>query len=192
MRREALAGRGRSRVAPLAATAVLVATLMGCADPGPDALGESPAPAPAAQPANLAAANLESAPLRIEVLSLAREGDGLLGLELALVNTSTTETVRLDDTFAPAAEDRDSIAGVSLLDESGTKRCFILRDEAGLPRCTRDIAPITAGERRVVSARFPAPAEDVEHVTVEVPGLPPFRNLPIAAAPGTGRQHPTY
>jgi hypothetical protein len=128
---------------------------------------------------------VESLPLRVEISSLAREGEGVVSMDCALVNTSATQTVALGNTFAPEAGDSDTLAGVSLLQEAGPKRFYILRDHDGRAVCTGPIGEIGPGERRAVRAKFPAPGGDVGNLTVEFPGLPPFRNVPVSPAAGT-------
>jgi hypothetical protein len=38
---------------------------------------------------------------------------------------------------------------------------------------------IQPGEQIVVSAKFPAPPPDVEHVSVQAPGFPSFDHVPL-------------
>jgi hypothetical protein len=139
----------------------------------------------------LASASLDTLPLRVELLKLLRQGEGVIVLECALVNTSATEGVTLDTTFADAA-DRGTIAGVSLFQETGPKRFFVLRDDEGRPAGAGDTGVLGPGERRILRAMFPAPSPAVDHLTVEFPGLPPFRNVPIEGATGTEGRPPTY
>lgn len=183
--------RSTSRSACWGVVVVALLALPACAGSGPDPAGP-PAEVTAASRTVLASGSLETLPLRVEVTKVAREGEGVVAVECTLVNTSATENVQLAGTFAPLDADRDSLAGVSLLQESGPKRFFILRDEAGRPMCTRDIGVVAPGEHRAVTARFPAPDSGVEQLTIEFPGLPPFRNVPITGPPGTGGQAPTY
>lgn len=124
--------------------------------------------------------------LTVQITGITRDGPEVLEIAVTLVNTDTVG-VRPGDTFA--GDDHDSIAGIYLLDEERQRKFFVMRETDGRPKCTTGIGEIAPGERRAMSARFPAPGPGAGQVTVVVPHLPPFRQVPF---PGTPAPGPSY
>jgi hypothetical protein len=81
--------------------------------------------------------------------------------------------------FGEGGKEFGSIGGIHLIDAANKKKYFVVRDADGSCVCSRDIANIAAGSQSVLWAKFPAPPDDVQKITVEVPHFPPIEDVPI-------------
>lgn len=176
-RRRMLAGAG------LVALLVLfgLGIWRGGAGPG-SAPASDPAPAPVeAPPAALAETAGEEGTLKIEVVSLDRVGSSMLELRVAVSHVGAAATpLDIAQRFSADGPDRGTLAEVYLADLGHQRKLFILRDGDGTPIGSRDEQPLAPGERRVLWARYPAPAEAEDAVVVHVPHADPMPNVPIA------------
>jgi hypothetical protein len=66
-----------------------------------------------------------------------------------------------------------SVAGAVLIDESGKKRYYVLRDTEGKCLCTMGLIMIKPNETRPFFAQFPAPPAATTQVDFELPTMPP-------------------
>ncbi|MFF6993471.1 hypothetical protein ACFY93_00695 [Streptomyces sp. NPDC008313] len=66
-----------------------------------------------------------------------------------------------------------SIAGASLIDQSGKKKYLILRDTSGRCLCTQFSGGVRQGATADWFAQFPAPPEGTSKVDFQVGGMPP-------------------
>jgi hypothetical protein len=73
-----------------------------------------------------------------------------------------------------------NIGGIHLIDAANKKKYFVMRDTDGSCVCSQHIANIAAGSQSVLWAKFPAPPDDVQKITVEIPHFPPFEDVPIS------------
>lgn len=137
--------------------------------------------APAAPPPALAETTGEEGHLTIGVVSLDRVAADTLELRLAVTNTNQAGSPPLDiaQRFSADGPDRGTLAEVYLADLSHEHKFFVLRDSANAPIGSRDIAPLAAGERRVLWARYPAPGDRDTEVVVHVPHAEPLPNVPV-------------
>jgi hypothetical protein len=158
----------------------LLGVSLACGPASPE--GVSSKEEPVAAPV-LAEARAVSADLLVQALDLTRMTGGTLEVRLAFSNTSESEPIAFEETFAGAAEDAGSIAGVYLLDRVTRKKYFVVRDADGQPQCSTRLEPLGPGERRVLWARFPAPPEEVGHVSIHVPEVEPLEDVPFAGRP---------
>jgi hypothetical protein len=81
--------------------------------------------------------------------------------------------------FGEGDKEFGNIAGIHLIDAANKKKYFVVRDADGTCVCSHNIANIAAGSQSVLWAKFPAPPDDVQKITVEVPHFPPFEDVPI-------------
>ncbi len=143
---------------------VLVAALAACR-------AETPAPGPASQtatpvppPPALASLQVEDAEgVRLEVVEAMRPAAGIVELRLVLVNEGAGD-FDLGVRWAASQEEIGAISDLALEEPDGQKRHFVLRDDQGRPLCSTGEAPVAAGERRDLWARFGAPAATVASV----------------------------
>ncbi|MFY9531457.1 MAG: hypothetical protein WAR24_21340, partial [Candidatus Acidiferrales bacterium] len=80
--------------------------------------------------------------------------------------------------FGEGDKEFGNIAGIHLIDAANKKKYFVVRDADGACVCSSNIANIAAGSQSVLWAKFPAPPDDVQKITVEVPHFPPFEDVP--------------
>jgi hypothetical protein len=161
-----------------------IATLGGCskkeeaAVPPPQ---QQPAPQPAPQAARTASANA--------LPSTQGEFPGLTLTSQELKRSSNTLTLKfvlqskggfaIQYGFGESDKEFGNISGIHLIDEANKKKYFVVRDADGACVCSHDIANIAAGSQSVLWAKFPAPPDDVQKITVEVPHFPPIEDVPI-------------
>lgn len=147
----------------------------------------TPAPAaaaparPAGAPA-IATADHETPGIRAEVTELKRGSGGTVSLKMALVNDSDKAFSLGYDLGDPAqgAADYAGIGGVHLIDPVGKKKYFVARDSAHKCVCSQPVATIAAGSRANVWAKFPAPPEDVQQISIVIPKFSPMDDVPLS------------
>ena len=140
--------------------------------------GREPAPARAAAPLPaLARARAEWPGLTIEVVQARRTG-GVLLIQMRFANTSQ-QRFEFGNRFAADPADRDTLADATLLEPSGLRKYFILRDRDNRPACSADITPLQPGEQRLLDVRFPAPPEGTSRITIRLPHVPDIRDVPL-------------
>ncbi|WP_406409605.1 hypothetical protein OG923_12300 [Streptomyces halstedii] len=65
-----------------------------------------------------------------------------------------------------------SVAGASLVDQTGKKRYLVLRDTDGRCLCTQFVTGIAAGKDAAFFAQFPAPPAETTEVDFQIPTMP--------------------
>lgn len=147
---------------------------------------EPPAPAstPVAKtPSVIATTDGEYPDVRVEVTELKRTSGDTLTLKFAMINDSGD---RLDFSYNFAEEgkyhtiDFASIGGGHLIDAVNKKKYFVLRDTEGKCVCSRSLKTVEPGSRTNLYAKFPAPPESVEKITVIIPHFIPMDDVPIS------------
>jgi len=194
------------RMYGLAAVALLIAALSGCTQKEPAAATAPPqtAPAqsapqqaapPAVQPAasalaatpafpapaasNALSADGETPGTRITINELKR-GTNTLTLRFTMSNNSA-KTLGVGGTF----NDSDNYAGyrnvsaVHLIDAASKKKYFVVADTDRTCVCSENISDLAANAQVSLWAKFPAPPDDVQKITVEVPHFMPVEDVPI-------------
>jgi len=140
-----------------------------------------PAPA-AARPAAIATADGESSGVRAEVTELKRTSGGTLSLKFTMINDSD-KPVSFGYTFVdPALETTDygGIGGLHLIDPVGKKKYFVARDSEGKCVCSQKVADIAKGGRTNLWAKFPAPPDDVQQISIVIPHFSPMDDVPLS------------
>ncbi|WP_405562561.1 hypothetical protein [Streptomyces sp. NBC_01180] len=66
-----------------------------------------------------------------------------------------------------------SMAGASLVDQTGKKKYLILRDTSGRCLCTKFVGAFQASEERTFYAQFPAPPASTKSVEFQIGDMPP-------------------
>ena len=116
---------------------------------------------------------------KLTLLSLRRTGPKVVSARLRISFDSTD-----DDIWIPwQPEDRDrewSAEEMRLVDEVNGREHFVLRNADSRCLCSGDFEALERGESSVISAKFPAPPADVDHVSLETPGFPSFDAVPLA------------
>lgn len=141
--------------------------------------GPAPAPARAPQPAPsstaLPSTQGEFPGLTLTVQELKRSSNALT-LKIVL---QSKDGFAFHYDFGEGGNEFGSIGGIHLIDAANKKKYFVVRDADGSCVCSRNIANIAAGSQSVLWAKFPAPPDDVQKITVEIPHFPPFEDVPI-------------
>lgn len=130
----------------------------------------------------IATADGEKSGTRVEITELKRLSDNTLNLKFAVINDT-------DDNFGfgydygdsdQGAKDYNSIGGVTLIDGTNKKKYFVVRDTESNCVCSRGLKPISAKSRGNVWAKFPAPPDDVQKISIVIPHFGPIDDAPIS------------
>jgi hypothetical protein len=172
----AAAGCSGEKPAPPAAAGATAATA-----PAP-APAPAPGPAPAPVPRPLATADGRASGVRAEVTELKRSSGGTLTLKFAIVNESTKPLQVSDVGIGQGALIHGSaytIDGVHVIDAVGKKKYFVATDSAQNCVCSQFEA-VPPGGRVNHWAKFSAPPDDVERLSVVIPYFAPMDDVPIS------------
>jgi hypothetical protein len=147
----------------------------------PAAPPPAPTPAPAAGAA-IATADGEKAGVTASLKELKRMSGDTISLKLVITNGSDK---RLGVGYDFGDRDHEvidfaSVGGVQLIDPVGKKKYFVARDTEGKCVCSRGLKDIDAGASLNVWAKFPAPPEDVQKISVIIPHFSPMDDVPIS------------
>lgn len=129
----------------------------------------------------LATARGETPGLSIELQSLERNSGEVVTLTFAMINDSD-KPLEFGYDFVEKgknAEDFGSIGGAHLIDAAGKKKYLVLRDSEGIPLCSRGLGEIAPKSRANLWAKFPAPPEGVESISVVIPHFIPLDDVPM-------------
>jgi hypothetical protein len=138
--------------------------------------------AAAGGPAPIATSDGETSGLRVEVTELKRGSGGTVNLKFAMVN-GTAEPVHLSYDYGDGsygAADFNAVGGVHLIDQVGKKKYFVARDTDHKCVCSQGVKGIPPGGRANLWAKFPAPPDDVNQITVVVPKFQPMDDVPLS------------
>jgi hypothetical protein len=107
-----------------------------------------------------------------------------------LKRTGNTVTLRLGVTNGSKNEfafgyyfgehDFGSISSIHLIDSTNKKEYFVVQNSNGNCVCSTNVANIPPGSQSMVWAKFPAPPDDVQKVTVDIPHFAPLEDVPIS------------
>ena len=181
---------------PVAAPAPQAAAPAAPATPAPAAPEAAPAPqaaapalaappaapaAPAAAPAKaaLATAEGEKSGSRVEIQELKRVSGGTMMLRFALINDADEKLNFGYDFGAGSTTDSGTVGGVHLIEPVGKKKYLVVRDTENKCDCSRGVRDIAAKSRANLWARFPAPPDSVEKITIVVPKFSPMDDVAI-------------
>ena len=155
------------------------------AAPASSAQGASPVQSPTPPPPSSPPASAgKSGPstqgefpgVTMTVQELKRTGNTVT-LRLAVANESNNEFAF---GYYFGEHDFGSIGSIHLIDSTNKKEYFVVQNSNGNCVCSVNIANIPPGSGSVVWAKFPAPPDDVQKVTVEIPHFMPLEDVPIS------------
>jgi hypothetical protein len=72
-----------------------------------------------------------------------------------------------------------SFSGIHLIDEVGKKKYFVVADTDGNCACSEHVDDIAPKTQASLWAKFPAPPDNVQKITVEIPHFIPIDDVPI-------------
>ena len=166
-------------------SAVSVTGIQAPAAPAPTPVAVTATAAPAAAaggPAAIATSDGEAAGVRVEVTELKRASGGTVNLTFAMVN-GTADTLHLSYDYGDGsygAAEYNAVGGVHVIDQVGKKKYFVARDSDHKCVCSQGVKGIPPGGRANLWAKFPAPPEDVNQITVVVPKFQPMDDVPLS------------
>ncbi len=167
---------------PTAQPAATPAAVADSAAAAPTAAATAPEAPAAARPAAIATADGETSGLRAEVTEFKRTSGGTVSLKFTMINDSD-KPVSFDYTFVdPAHEIKDfgGIGGLHLIDPVGKKKYFVARDSENSCVCSQKVRDIPKGSRANLWAKFPAPPDDVQHLSIVIPHFSPMDDVPLS------------
>jgi hypothetical protein len=129
-------------------------------------------PGPAAA---LSAADGEQPDQRVEVTELKRTSGGTVNLKFVMINDSNK-----DISFWQNFGGGNTISGVTLVDEKNKKKYFVVQDSERNCLCSSGLDRVKPKSRINLWAKFPAPPEDVEKISVSIPHFQPMDDVPIS------------
>jgi hypothetical protein len=141
-----------------------------------------PAVAAATRPAAIATADGEAPGVRAEVTELKRTSGGTVSLKFAMINDSD-QAVSFGYRFVDKdheVTDFGGVGGVHLIDPVGKKKYFVARDSENKCVCSQGVADIPKGSRANLWAKFPAPPDGVEKISVVIPHFAPMDDVPLS------------
>lgn len=124
-------------------------------------------------PGVLATGDGESPGLRVEIQELKRTTGETVTMRFTLINESEKAVGFGCGTFG----DCGSISGTHLID--GKNKYAVVRDKESTCLCSKGLNAVEPKGRRSLWARFPAPPDNVQKVTVIVPHFLPIDDVPI-------------
>jgi hypothetical protein len=139
-------------------------------------------PAAATTSSGIASADGEKPGTRVDVAELKRGSGGTVTLKMAFVNDSD-KAMTFGYNFAdPDHEIRDhgSIGAVQLVDPVGKKKYFVARDSEGKCVCSTKIPDMAPHSRVSLWAKFPAPPDDVQKISIVIPHFQPLDDVAIS------------
>ena len=141
----------------------------------------SPPPATASGPSApaIATSDGETPGVRAEVQELKRSSDNTLTLRFGIVNDSDKD-VGFGYDFGDGTKDYKSIGGVTLIDGTNKKKYFVVRDTEGNCVCSREVKDVKPRSRANLWAKFPAPPDDVQKISIVIPHFGPLDDVPIS------------
>ncbi|MGJ7418746.1 hypothetical protein AB9128_23170 [Streptomyces cinereoruber] len=114
--------------------------------------------------------------VELTISSAERDAGGFLTLKGVLKNTSSRSLalpgqIRGDET--EVMKHGNSLGGATLLDSTGKKRYYVLRDTDGRPLTTTGLDILPAGGTATVFMQFPAPPTSTTEVSFQLPTFEP-------------------
>ena len=155
------------------------------AKPGAANTGAANTPGPtssAPSVAVIATADGEKAGTRVDITELKRSSGNTLTLKFVMVNDSD-KGLGFGYDFGDkdnSIKDFASIGGVNLVDGAGKKKYFVVRDTENNPVCSRDLKDMPPRGRANLWAKFPAPPDDVQKISIVIPHFGPIDDAPIS------------
>ena len=128
----------------------------------------------------LGAADGEQAGTRVVITDLKR-GGGTLTLKFTIYNDSNASlnTGGRFDSDGYSGNGGRSFSGIHLIDGVSKKKYFVVADSDHNCLCSEHVDDMKAKTQMQLWAKFPAPPENIQKVTVEIPHFIPVEDVPI-------------
>jgi hypothetical protein len=115
------------------------------------------------------------------VITELKRGGTTLTLKFTIYNDSATD-LNVGGRFnAPDYKDNGgrSFSGVHLIDGVAKKKYFVVADSDGNCLCSEHVDDVKAKTQVSLWAKFPAPPDNVQKITVQIPHFIPIDDVPI-------------
>jgi hypothetical protein len=132
--------------------------------------------------AAIATADGETPGARVEITELKRSSDNTVTLKFAMVNDSN-KAIGFGYDYGDkdnSIKDFSSVGGVTLVDSAGKKKYFVVRDSENNCLCSHGLKDLAPASRANLWAKFPAPPDDVQKISVVIPHFGPLDDVPIS------------
>ncbi len=132
--------------------------------------------------AAIATADGETPGARVEITELKRSSDNTVTLKFVMVNDSN-KAIGFGYDYGDkdnSIKDYSSVGGVNLVDSAGKKKYFVVRDTESNCVCSHGLKDIAPASRANLWAKFPAPPDDVQKISVVIPHFGPLDDVPIS------------
>ncbi len=145
----------------------------------------APPPAPTATaPATvgIASADGDTPGVTVAVKELKRTSGDTVSLKFVITNGSSKQLSIGYDFGDPDHHigDYDSVGGITLLDPVGKKKYFVARDSSNKCVCSQGLKDISPGSSTNGWAKFPAPPDGVDKISIVIPHFGPMDDVPIS------------
>jgi hypothetical protein len=129
----------------------------------------------------LATSEGEKPGTRVEIQELKRVSGGTVMLRFTMINDADQQLNFGYDFGDAHSRDRfANVGGVHLIDAVGKKKYLVVRDSQDQCDCSRNLKDLAPKSRVNLWARFPAPPDNVEKVTVIVPHFSPMDDVSLS------------
>jgi hypothetical protein len=118
---------------------------------------------------------------RIEIRSLQRDEGGTLTLRFQLINDGTQEVNSCSYREYGGNDPCGTVSGAHLIDAGNKKKYLVIRDSGKKCVCAEGVDHLRRGRRLNAWAKFPAPPDNVQKITVVFPGFEPIDGVPITS-----------
>lgn len=153
--------------------------------PPPESAAPAPAPAPEPSPQStskaIATTEGETPGLKVEITELKRTSGGTLTLRFTMINESD-KMFNFSDLAMPEdlTGSGHAIGSIHLLDPVGKKKYFVARDGEGNCVCSSRLVNLARGARINLWAKYAAPPDDVERISIVIPKFLPLEDVPVS------------
>jgi len=118
---------------------------------------------------------------RIEIRDLKRDDGGTVTLRFQFINDSEKDVIDACSYRDASADGCGIVGGVHLIDAANKKKYLVVRDAQKNCVCATGLTNLVKGDRANAWAKFQAPPDAVQKVTVVVPGFEPVEAVPITS-----------
>ena len=181
-KKEQATGASPAPPAPAAAAPAVAAPTPPPAAPvaqAPAAAPPAAAPVAVSAPAGLAVQEHEMGGVDVALLEVKRTSGDTLTLKWQYRNKTREEKRMVENNWPTYQLSQD----VYLIDSVNKKKYFVVRDSAGTPIAANQAGPrelmLAGGQTLTTWAKFPAPPPEVPTISIFIPHVPPFEDVPI-------------
>ena len=130
----------------------------------------------AAEP--IATTDGEAPGVKLDVQEL-KVGNGVVMLKFTLVNDAD-KPLGANTMYDPNGPENYDVGGIYLVDTANKKKYLVVRDAANHCLCSRSLDNFAPKTSTNLWARFPAPPEGVQKISIVVPHFIPMDDVPLS------------